>query len=79
MHNMAADQRSIKGYFGATGKQLKRKAEPSPENTEVNEKKKQSESPTVRVRKFQESWKDTFPWVVHDGNQDVSLNVLFQM
>ena len=46
MHDMA-DQRSMKGYFGATGKQLKRKAEPLPENMEVNEKKKQSESPTV--------------------------------
>ena len=46
VHNMA-DQRSIKCYFGATVKQLKRKAEPLPENTEVNEKKKQFESPTV--------------------------------
>ena len=36
LHNMA-DQRSIKCYFGATVKQLKRKAEPLPENTEVNE------------------------------------------
>lgn len=68
-----ADQRSIKGYFGAPVKQLKRKAKPLAENTEMNEKKKQSDSPTVRVRKFQESWKETFPWVVHDANKDVSL------
>ena len=25
----------------------------------------------VRVRKFQESWKDTFLWVVHNANQNV--------
>ena len=42
-----------------------------PENTEVNEKKKQFESPTVRVRNFQESWKDTFPWVVRNAKQDL--------
>lgn len=69
-----ANQRSIKGYFGApenAEKQQKRKANPSAEGTMVNEKKKKSENPTVRVRKFQESWKDAFPWVVHDANQDV--------
>ena len=75
-HNVT-DQRSIEGYFGATGKQLKRIAEPLPENTEVNEKKKQFESPTVRVRKFQESWKDTFPWVVQDANQDLIKSTKF--
>ena len=42
------------------------------ESTDLNEKKKnQSDTPTVQVRKFQESWKDTFSWVVHDANQDV--------
>ena len=25
----------------------------------------------VWVWKFEESWKDTFPWVVHNANQDV--------
>ena len=66
-----ADQRSIKGYFGAPEKQLKRKANPSAESTMVNEKKKKSDIPTVQVQKFQESWKDASPWVVHDANQDV--------
>ena len=65
-----ADQRSIKSYFGAPVKQLKRKAKPT-ESTMVNEKKKQRDNPTARIRKFQESWKETFPWVVHDANQDV--------
>ena len=65
-----ADQRSIKSYFGAPVKQLKRKAKPT-ESTVVNEKKKQRDNPTARIRKFQESWKETFPWVVHDANQDV--------
>ena len=32
---------------------------------------KKSDNPTVQLRKFQESWKDTFPWVVHGANQDV--------
>ena len=41
-----ADQQSIKGFFGAPVKQLKRKAKPSPESTMVNEKKK-SDNPTV--------------------------------
>lgn len=68
-----ADQQSIKGYFGASGKHLKRKAKPSAktESTEVNEKKKQSDRSTVWIRKFPESLKDTFPWVVHDANQDM--------
>ena len=65
-----ADQRSIKSYFGAPVKQLKRKAKPK-ESTVVSEKKKQRDNPTARIRKFQESWKETFPWVVHDANQDV--------
>jgi len=43
------DQPSIKGNFGAPGKQLKRKAKPSAKSTEVNETKKQTDSPTVRV------------------------------
>lgn len=64
-----ADQRSIKSYFGAPVKQLKRKAKPCTESTVVNEKKKQRDNPTARIRKFQESWKETFPWVVHDANQ----------
>ena len=50
-------QCTIKGYFDVPVKQLKRKTKPLEDNTEVNEKKKQSNSPTVRVRKFQESWK----------------------
>ena len=33
--------------------------------------KKHCDSPTVRVRKFQESWKETFLWVVHNVNEDV--------
>lgn len=65
-----ADERSIKSYFGAPVKQLKRKAKPT-ESTVVSEKKKQRDNPTARIRKFQESWKETFPWVVHDANQDV--------
>lgn len=28
-------------------------------------------SPTVRVRKFQQFWKETFPWEVHNANKDV--------
>ena len=46
------DQGTIKGYFGAPLKQLKRKAIHSAESTAVNEKTK-SDNPTVRVRKFQ--------------------------
>ena len=63
-------QRSIIGYFGAQVKQPKRKGNPSAENTVVIEKK-HCDSPAVRVRKFQESWKETFLWVVHDVNEDV--------
>ena len=55
-----ADQGNLKGYFGAPVKQLKRKAIHSAESTAVNEKKTKSDNPTVRVRKFQEFWKDTF-------------------
>ena len=54
--------------FWCTGKAAK---EPCTESTVVNEKKKQRDNPTARIRKFQESWKETFPWVVHDANQDV--------
>ena len=42
-----ADQRSIKSYFGAPVKQLKRKAKPSTESTVVNEKKKQRDNPPL--------------------------------
>ena len=65
------DQGNLKGYLGAPVKQLKRKAVHSAESTAVNEKKTKSGNPTVRVRKFQEFWKDTFLWVTHDANQDV--------
>ena len=44
---MMADQRSIKCYFGAPVKQLKRKAKPLAENTDENEKKKQFDGPTL--------------------------------
>ena len=66
-----ADQRSIKGYFGVPVNQLRRKAKPSGESTVVTDEGKKSDNPTVQVRKFQESWKDTFQWVVHNVNQDV--------
>ena len=65
------DQGHLRGYFGAPVKQLKRKAIHSAESTVVNEKKTKSDNPTVQVQKFQEFWKDTFLWVVHDVNQDV--------
>ena len=62
--------RSITGYFGAPVKQLKRKGNPSAENTGVIEKK-HCDSPTIPVRKFRVSWKETFPcWVVHDVNDN---------
>ena len=46
-----ADQRSIKGYFGApenAEKQQKRKANPSAEGTVVNEKKKK-----LKIQQFE--------------------------
>ena len=55
------------GYFGAPTKQPKRKGNISAENTGVIEKK-HFDSPMVWVRKFQESWKETFPEVVHKEN-----------
>ena len=58
------DQGNLKGYFGAPVKELKRKAVHKAESTAVNEKKTKS-------GKFQEFWKDTFLWVIHDANQDV--------
>ena len=64
IHTSVADQRSIKGYFGAPVKQLKRKAKPLTESTVVSGKK-ETDNPTVWV------WKLTFLWVVHDANQDV--------
>ena len=62
--------RSVTGYFGAPVKQLKRKGNPSAENTGVIEKK-HCDSPTIPVRKFRVSWKETFPCrVVHDVNDN---------
>ena len=59
-----------KRLFWCTSKATKKRiAKPSAESTVVNEKKK-SDKPTVCVQKFHH-WKDTFPWVVHDANQDV--------
>ena len=65
------DQGNLQGYFGAPVKQLKRKAVHSAESTAMNDTKTKSRNPTVRVRKFQEFWKDTLLWVIHDANQDV--------
>ena len=66
-------QRSIIGYFGAQVKQPKRKGNPSAKDTGVIEKK-HGDSLTVRVRKFQESWKETFPcWIVHGANNNTVL------
>ena len=65
------DQGNLKFYFGAPVKKLKRKAVHSAESTAVNEKKTKCGNPTVRVRKFQEFWKDTFLWAIHDANQDL--------